>query len=123
MSPEDEVLDVARRRSAALVARDEQALTALHHPAFRFTTPRSDVRDRAQYVEGNIGGRLVWRAQRLEDTHVTIVDDTAILSAVAHDEFERDGTAQAHAMRLTLTFVRDAGTRWIALAGHAGPAL
>jgi ketosteroid isomerase-like protein len=123
MNPEADVLDVARRRSAALVARDAQALTALHHAAFRFTTPRGDVRDRAQYVHGNTGGSLVWRAQRLEDPDVTIVDDTAILTAVAHDEFERDGTPQAHAMRLTLTFVRDAGSRWIALAGHAGPAL
>jgi len=123
MTPEDEVLDVARRRSAALVARDAPALEALHHPAFRFTTPRGDVRDRAQYVAGNTGGSLVWRAQRLEDTHVTIVAGTAILTAVAHDEFERDGTPQAHAMRLTLTFVRDAGSGWIALAGHAGPGL
>jgi ketosteroid isomerase-like protein len=123
MDPEDEVLDVARRRSAALVARDPHALEALHHPAYRFTTPRGEVKDRDAYVRGNTGGALVWRAQRLEDAHVTVVGDTAILTAVAHDEFERDGEPQAHAMRLTLTFVRDAGTRWIVLAGHAGPAL
>ena len=123
MTPEGEVLEVARRRSEALVAGDPQALEALHHPAFRFTTPRGEVRDRDAYVHANTAGALVWRAQRLEEAQVTVVGDTAILTAVAHDEFERDGVAGAHTMRLTLTFVRDAATRWIVLAGHAGPAL
>ena len=65
----------------------------------------------------------MWRAQVLEDAEVVVVGDTAVLTAVAHDEFERGGEPGAHAMRLTLTFVRDAGSGWIALAGHAGPAV
>jgi ketosteroid isomerase-like protein len=119
MEPEDQVLDAARRRSAALVARDVVALKALHHPAFRFTNPRGEMKDRDAFLSG----LLVWRSQRLADAHVTVVGDTAVLTAIAHDEFERDGIPAQHASRLTLTFVRDAGMRWIVLAGHAGPAL
>ena len=121
MKPEEAVLEAARQKSAALVARDARALEALHHPAFRFTTPRGEVRDRDAYVQGNVGGAFVWRAQRLEEAHVTVVGDTAILTAVAHDEYERDGAPHAHAMRLTLTFVRDTADAWTVLAGHAGP--
>ena len=65
MSANDEVLAAAKARSAALVARDAEALRALHHEQFRFTTPRGDVRNRDEYVEGNTQGRLVWRAQEL----------------------------------------------------------
>jgi ketosteroid isomerase-like protein len=116
-SPEKQVLEAARARSAALVAGDKGALAALHHEQFRFTTPRGEVKDRDAFL----ASPLVWRSQRLAQAHVTIVGDTAILTATAHDEYERDGRPAAHAMRLTLTFVRDAGSRWIVLAGHAGP--
>ena len=103
----DEVLAAANRaRSAALVARDAAALTALHHERFRFTTPRGDVRDREEYVGGNTGGELVWRAQVLDDAEVVVEGDTAVLTAIARDEFERGGQRGAHAMRLTLTWTR-----------------
>ena len=59
----------------------------------------------------------------LDDAEVSVAGDTAVLTAIAHDEFERGGERGAHAMRLTLTFVRVAGSGWIALAGHAGPAV
>jgi ketosteroid isomerase-like protein len=122
MTPEDEVREAARARSAALVARDADALRALHHERFRFTTPRGDVRDREQYVAGNTGGELVWHAQRLDDGEVAVVGDTAVLTAIARDEYERGGERGAHAMRLTLTWTRVDGA-WLALAGHAGPAV
>jgi hypothetical protein len=43
-------LAAAERRSAALVARDAEALRALHHPDLRWTTHRGDVRDRDAYT-------------------------------------------------------------------------
>ena len=95
----------------------------------RFITNGSASRRRAatsgtatQYVAGNTGGELVWHAQRLDDAEVTVVGDTAVLTAIARDEFERGGDRGAHAMRLTLTWTRVDGA-WLALAGHAGPAL
>jgi hypothetical protein len=117
---EHEVLDAARRRSQALVARDPGALRALHHPALTWTTHRGEIKDRDAYIAGNTQGGLVWRAQRLEDPHVTVVGDTAILTAVVYDEFERGGEPHSHRMHLSQTWVRDA-SGWVCLAAHAGP--
>jgi hypothetical protein len=114
------VLAATRARSAALVARDPDALRALHHPEFRFTTPRGDVRDRDAYVAGNTTGALVWRAQRLLDHEIVVHGETAVLIGVVHDEFERAGVPGAHDMHLTLVWVRVDGD-WVALAAHAGP--
>ena len=121
VSVRDEILAAAERRSRALVARDADALRALHHPDLRFTTHRGDVRDRDAYIRGNTEGDLVWRDQRLTDVDVVAVGDTAVLTALVHDEFERAGEPGAHNMRLTLAWVREDGT-WRVLAGHAGPA-
>ena len=117
----EEILTAAERRSAALVARDADALRALHHPDLRWTTHRGEVRDRDRYIRGNTEGDLVWRAQRLTDADVVTVGDTAVLTALVHDEYERAGEPGAHAMRLTLVWVRENGT-WRVLAGQAGPA-
>jgi ketosteroid isomerase-like protein len=114
------VLAATRARSAALVARDAEALRALHHRDFRFTTPRGEVRDREAYVAGNTGGALVWRAQRLLEHEIVVSGDTAVLIGVVHDEFERAGEPGAHDMRLTLVWVLGDG-EWVALAAHAGP--
>ncbi|MDA0178901.1 nuclear transport factor 2 family protein [Solirubrobacter phytolaccae] len=120
MSAGDEILEAAERRSAALVARDPDRLRELHHPDLRWTTHRGDVRDRAAYIAGNTEGDLVWRAQHLLEAEVLVVGDTAVLVAVVHDEFERDGEPGALDMPLTLTWVREEGA-WRVLAAHAGP--
>ena len=122
MSAREEILAAAERRSAALVARDAEALRALHHPDLRWTTHRGDVRDRDAYIAGNTEGELVWRAQRLVSPDVVVAGDTAVLTGAVYDEFERAGEPGAHTMRLTLVWVRDEGT-WRVLAAHAGPAL
>jgi hypothetical protein len=116
----DAILAATRRRSAALVARDPVALRALHHPGFRFTTPRGDVRDRAAYIAGNTEGDLVWRDQHLVEHDIVVHGDTADLPGVVHDAFERAGEPGAHDMRLTLVWVKQDG-EWVVLAAHAGP--
>ena len=52
-----------------------------------------------------------------------VVDDTAVLTAIAHDEYERDGEPGAHDMRLTLTWIRAADGAWTALAEHGAGGL
>ena len=116
----DAILEATRRRSAALVARGADALRALHHPGFRFTTPRGDVRDRDAYIAGNTEGDLVWREQHLVEHDVVVAGDTAVLTGVVHDAFERAGEPGAHDMRITLVWVRHDGD-WVVLAAHAGP--
>ena len=116
----DAILAALYRRSAALVARDVAGLRALHHPDFRFTTPRGDVRDLDAYVAGNTAGALVWRAQHLVSHELVVAGDVAVLNGVMHDEFERAGEVGAHDMHVTFVLVRRAGA-WVVLAGHAGP--
>jgi ketosteroid isomerase-like protein len=121
-SDDEQVLDAAQRRAAALVARDADALTALMHPALQWTTFKGDVLSLDQYVAGNTAGGLVWRSQRLEDAHVEVVGDTAILTALVIDEVHKEGRDQTFTLRLTQTWVR-AEAGWQCLAGHAGPKL
>jgi ketosteroid isomerase-like protein len=120
VSAREDILAAVERRSAALVARDAEALRGLHHPDLRFTTHRGDVRDRDAYIAGNTEGELVWRAQRLVSPDVVVAGDTAIVTGAVEDEFERAGTPGAHTMRLTLVWVRDEAG-WRVLAAHAGP--
>ena len=122
MSVGEEILEAVRRRSAALVARDATALRALHHPDLRWTTHRGDVRDRDAYIAGNTDGDLVWRDQHLVEHDVVAAGDTAVLTGVVRDAFERAGEPGTHDMRLTLVWVRQ-GDGWVVLAGHAGPAV
>ena len=119
---ERDILAVAERRSAALVARDPDALRALHHRALRWTTHRGAVLEREAYVAANTAGELVWRSQRIEDVHVIVAGDTAVLIAVAVDEVERDGEPQTFRLHLTQVWVRD-DDGWLCLAGHAGPSV
>jgi uncharacterized protein DUF4440 len=114
------VLAASERRSAALVARDAGALRALHHPDFRFTTPRGDVKDLDAYIAGNTAGELVWRAQHLVSHEIVIAGGVAVLTGVMHDEFERAGQAGMHDMHVTFVWVVRQGA-WVLLAGHAGP--
>jgi Domain of unknown function (DUF4440) len=118
---EADVLAAARRRAQALVDRDATMLAELHHPALRWTTFRGDVLDRARYVRGNTESDLVWLGQQLDDPEVVVAGDTAVLTAMVHDEVERDGVSQTFSLRLTQTWIRTP-EGWRCLAGHAGPA-
>jgi hypothetical protein len=53
---------------------------------------------------------------------VAVVGDTAVLTAVVVDVVERDGRQETFRLRLTQTWVREAGA-WQCIAGHAGPSL
>src|SRR5437870_117535 len=101
----DAIFDVVQQRSAALVARDAAALGALHHPDFRFTTPRGEVRDLEAYIAGNTGGATAWHAQHLVSHELVVAGDVAVLTGVMHDEYTRAGAAGAHDMHVTFVFV------------------
>ena len=64
----------------------------------------------------------MWPAQRLEEATVILVGDTAVLTAVVVDEVERDGQQETFRLRLTQTWVREAGA-WQCISGHAGSSL
>ena len=117
-----DVLAAAEARAGALARRDATALTALLHPAFSWTSHTGDTFDRAAYVaEQHRGfGHLARAAARAGE--VTVVGDTAVLRCTAQDDVETEAGRQLFRMPMTQVWVRD-GTRWLCLAGHAGPRL
>ena len=96
-SDKQEVIAAAERRAAALARGDTAELRQLMHRNLRWTTRVGAVLDRDAYIAGNTDGSLVWREQRLEQPEVSVVGDTAILTAVVVDEVERDGERQTFA--------------------------
>lgn len=115
---EKEVAEVAARRAAALAAADAATLSELMHPDLQWTTFRGEVLGYEDYIAGNTGGNLRWRAQRLDDVKVVVVGDTAVLTALVTDEVTRDGQDLSFRLRLTQTWVRTPAG-WRCLSGHA----
>lgn len=122
-APEREVIEAALARAAALGVGDTDALTALLHPDFAWTSHVGGTHDREDYVRRNTEGHTVWRSQDLVDPHVVVVGDTAVLRAEVVDVVLDDAGAPAtFRMPMTQTWVREDGA-WRCLAGHAGPRL
>ena len=119
MTPEDEVRAAASARADALARGDTDALRALLHPGFAWTSHRGETFDRETYVRRNTGGEVRWSGQTLEDVEVVVVGATAVLRCTAVDRIEADGPA-VFRMPMTQTWVRSGGS-WLCLAGHAGP--
>jgi ketosteroid isomerase-like protein len=115
---EQEVTLAALQRAAALADRDEAALRQLMHPDLQWTNFRGEVLGYQQYIDGNTGGDLRWRSQRLADVKVAVVGDTAVLTAAVTDEVTRDGRDLVLELRLTQVWVRTPDS-WRCLAGHA----
>lgn len=116
------VLAAAHRRAAALATGRAADLSAVLHPAFRWTSHRGEVFDRHHYIAANTAGTLVWRRQEVLEPAVVVVGSTAVLTAVVVDEVERDGVPVTYRMPVTQTWVHVEGV-WLCLAGHAGPLL
>jgi hypothetical protein len=119
-SDEKNVIAAAERRAVALANADETELRRLMHPKMQWTTYRGDLLDRDAYIAGNTDGSLVWHEQRLEQPSVTVIGDTAVLTAIVIDVVDRDGNRETFRMHLTQTWVRE-GQEWKCIAGHAGP--
>lgn len=122
MSEEQEVIAAAEQRASALAAGGGSELRRLMHPKLQWTTHTGAVLDRESYIAANTDGSLVWHEQRLEQPTVTVVGDTAVLTAVVVDTVDRDGHRETFRLRLTQTWVRQGG-KWQCIAGHAGPPL
>ena len=117
-----DVLAAARARADAMVAHDSNVLRSLLHPHFRWTSHTGERFDRESYVQSNHQGPTTWFAQVLEDVHVQVVRDTAVLSCTVRDQVGLGGgPPETFVMPMTQTWVRD--DRWLCLAGHAGPRL
>jgi ketosteroid isomerase-like protein len=115
------VLARVEARSAALADADPEALRALLHPDFRWTSHVGDSFDRESYIRSNTTGQTVWRAQTVLDPEILVVGDAAVLRCAVVDEV---GAVDVETFRMPMTqcWVRVDG-EWMCLAGHAGPRL
>jgi hypothetical protein len=100
MDVEQQVIDAAVARGAALAAGDVDGLKRLLHPA----------------------GPLNWKKQSLSDPEVVIVGTVAVLRCLVTDEVDAGQGRETFRMPMTQTWVRTDG-HWLCLAGHAGPRL
>ena len=122
----DAVLEAAERRARALAAGDAEALRALLHPDFRWTSHAGERFDRATYVAANAGGTTRWVGQRLDEVEVVLAGPTAVLRCVVTDTIARGAGTEDFRMPMTQVWVRghrDGQPPWVLLAGHAGPRL
>ena len=115
------VLARVEARSAALAEADADALRALLHPDFRWTSHAGESFDRESYIYANTTGGTVWRAQTALDPEILVVGDAAVLRCTVVDEI---GAVDVDTYRMPMTqcWVRVDG-EWLCLAGHAGPRL
>ena len=79
MAVAEEVLSGARRRAAALAARDEGELRGLLHPRFVWTSHAGERFDLESYLASNLRGSNEWAGQQIADSEVTVVGDTAFV--------------------------------------------
>ena len=121
MAVAEQVLSGARRRAAALAARDEGELRGLLHPRFVWTSHAGERFDLESYLASNLRGSNEWAGQQIADSEVTVVGDTAVLRCTAMDRVDAGtGAVEVFVMPMTQVWVLESG-RWLCLAGHAGP--
>ncbi len=121
VSGEDEVLAAAYARAKALGQGDEPALRRLLHAGFSWTSYTGELFDREAYLEANIRSRNQWHGQRLEDPHVVVVGDAAVLRCTVTDDVDTGAGRQPYRMFMTQTWVRIGGA-WVCLLAMPAPA-
>jgi len=123
MTPtQDAVLELARRRSEALVARDASTLLQLLHEDFLYVTANGDLLGREEYLDRFVrDDEVTWLSQTILEPHVTATAGTAVLTCLVHD-VARFGPHELDAtFRSTQTWtLTEQG--WRCLAAHTSPA-
>ncbi len=117
-----DVMAAAHRRATFLIEGDADGLREILHPEFAWTAHTGDVFARDEYIRRNTDGTVRWLDQTLREPEVTVVSDAAVLRCVVTDRVVRDGAEISVRMPVTQAWVRS-DSRWLCLAGHAGPLL
>jgi Domain of unknown function (DUF4440) len=114
----DAVLDAARRRSEALVARDSATLSQLLHEDFLYVTANGDMLGREEYLDRYVRNEQVaWLSQTILESRVTATASTAVVTCLVHDVATFGSHKLDATFRSTQTWVvTDAD--WQCLAAH-----
>ena len=117
---DQQVLDAAAARSAALVRRDWAAVERLLHAGFVYTNSQGARLDRAAYLDFLRDGPLRWNEQSFSDVRVVVAGDTAVLTGTVVDDVVVDGEQHLLRFATTQTYVLFGGA-WSYLAGQTAP--
>lgn len=117
MNAKEEVVQLARRRSAAVVARDVRTMEAILSEEYVYTNSLGKVLRRADYLRNMTDPDISWTSQDLKVEDVLIVGDTAVLVGAVHDKARFGAMVLDETFRTTHVFARTAAG-WVCVAGH-----
>lgn len=113
----DAVIEAARRRSVALVAGDATALGALLTDDFAYVNSAGHVLDRASYLRAYVtSGETRWIKQEIDDFHVRIEGDVAVLICRVRDVASFEGEAPTDTRARATQVWRKAADGWRCLS-------
>ena len=112
------VRDVMRARSAALVNRDGDALSALLHPGFVYTDTQGRLRGREEYVAFTTAGEGHWVDQAFEDVQVASEGPVVIVTARVVDHVRWNEELFTWRFATTQVYVPDEDGHLLYRAGH-----
>lgn len=118
MNDQQQVLQVALERSAALVKGDAQTLERLLAEGFVYTNASGVMLGKEEYLEMYVAsGDMRWEAQELEDIEVRLYGHTAILTARIHDRASYQNQVLDAHFRTTQVYVKTA-LGWVCIAAQ-----
>lgn len=117
MNAKEEVVQLARRRSAAVVARDARTMEAILSAEYVYTNSLGKVLRKADYLRNMSDPDIIWKSQDLQVEEVLIRGDTAVLVGTVHDVAKFGTMALDETFRTTHVFARTAAG-WVCVAGH-----
>jgi hypothetical protein len=107
-----------RARSACLVSRDGDALRALLHPDFVYTTSEGRLSGREDYIATTTAGDLHWQEQAFEDVQVASEGPVVIVTARVVDHLRWNHELVTWRFATTQVYVPAEDGRLLYRAGH-----
>lgn len=106
-----DVLDMENRRWEALIANDLDALDELFHPQLTYTHSNATVDTKESYIANVANGVVDYQAVERDDTAVTEVGDTAVITGTARFTVHAMGRDLTIESRYSSVWINDGG-RW-----------
>jgi ketosteroid isomerase-like protein len=115
---EQEIIELARARSGALVEKDLDTLTSLLAEDFVYTNADGVLLARNDYLTSYVDTQgLVWSSQTLDELQVRHYGEAAVLTCRVHDVASASGSQFDAWFRSTFLYARLHGV-WTCAAGH-----
>jgi hypothetical protein len=87
----EEIRAVVEAKSAALVRRSVDELTALIHPDFLYVTAGGKSLTKADYIDVGVRGKVVYHSQLVRELDVRLFGTIALASMLLDDHYTIEG--------------------------------